>query len=111
MPSAIDCYICHDSDGTYCLPKSYTTNGRFSGLINGKATERLTKQIILEQYQGGDVFHAGAFIGDFCFAASQIRWFFVVGWLLGLLVFQKFVLASPILACGAPQQILSTSRA
>ena len=39
MPSAIDCYICHDSDGTYCLPKSYTTNGRFSGLINGKATE------------------------------------------------------------------------
>ena len=71
MPSAIDCYICHDSDGTYCLPKSYTTNGRFSGLINGKATERLTKQIILEQYQGGDVFHAGAFIGDFFPALSR----------------------------------------
>ena len=74
MPSAIDCYICHDSDGTYCLPKSYTTNGRFSGLINGKATERLTKQIILEQYQGGDVFHAGAAFtpGTFCGLRARI---------------------------------------
>jgi len=70
--NVMDCYICSDKDGTYCLPKSYTSKGEFSKLLDGHATEELTKRIIEEQYQGGDIFHAGAFVGDFFPALSRI---------------------------------------
>lgn len=64
--------ICSDDDGTYCLPDAYTTEGRFAGLLSGRPTEIKTKDIIAEQYAGGDILHAGAFMGDFLPALSRI---------------------------------------
>lgn len=56
-------YICRDADGYYCLPTKYKDS--LPPFLFGNPTEEVTKSVISEQYQGGDIFHAGAYVGDF----------------------------------------------
>lgn len=64
MPgSALDCFICTDKDGSYCLPKAYQHS--MPNILFGNPAEELTKNIIAAHVRSGSVFHAGAYVGDF----------------------------------------------
>ena len=67
----LQCCIAYNRYGGYCVPLELRFGTIAQALFRGKVAEEETIRFLVSGYSGGDIVHAGAFIGDFLPALSK----------------------------------------
>lgn len=60
-----DLQICYNEYGGYCIPNSELQAGIVQRLMRGQIYEKRWMDFVEKYYDGGDIVHGGAYIGDF----------------------------------------------